>query len=306
MTTQTNVGYLIRHLNARHLSLVGHEVQIMGRDGQPSEKSTITRNGEFFDGSAKLIPEDVQRAFDVGYQALQVSRKISSVHVMYSDKERAKQTIEYAWLGAAQAYAEKFLGINFTDVKAAWQLPKEAQELLSKEGFRPITCFESHSPPDGLSETVYKNLKGIPDKGDELLAQALDKELNEGYSDFKFMVQRGFESDHRSEDPKIVSRRGLKKFIPAVQQYDATFGATHQPNLESITAELIGYSGKDANEMFEAIGGGFVLGGGIKLVLTTKGSAVISAELSRTSKDPFVYDTKLPLAAGIIEKYLSI
>ncbi|MCK4589742.1 MAG: hypothetical protein KAT77_04805 [Nanoarchaeota archaeon] len=271
MTKQATL-YLMRHLGARDSILVGNPAKVVGA---PEGTTSIVGNGIHPDAEAHLQGSEYAKAEEIG-ESLYVPQNIKSVLILPSPKPRADETARHMFIGMARKYAKNVLGLE--DLTSP-----EAKIILSKKGLHRLTA---HKSCDGLDEIDYKDYNGLPDEGNELVAQAYCPEVNPDFPGYKWMVQKGFEGDPRSEHPQSIADRALRKLVPALNWHSSlTLAVSHQPNIEIITAALTGNLGKDANELWENAGGAYALGSGFRL--TTEYDLIEksfkSAKLKRTS-----------------------
>ncbi len=291
--------YLIRHLAAREDLLVGDLVEVIGAS---KGTTAIVGNGVHPDDEAHLQASEYAKAEEIGEKNLIVPEGIESVLILPSPKARAVETARHLFIGMCRQYAKNHLGI--TDFSTA-----DAKKRLSKSGLHKITF---HASCNGLNETSYKNSKGYSDGGNELVAQAYCKEVNPDFPGYRYMVQKGFENDQRSEHPGELADRALIALIPNTCRYDLILATTHQPNLEIITSALTGNYGKDANELWQIAGGGYALGGGFKLTVEYDFDEVhhpstnpfTSATLIRTPADKgTLFETQMPVDLSLLDSY---
>ena len=87
-------------------------------------------------------------------------------------------------------------------------------------------------------------------------------------------------------------------------RYDAVLAASHQPNVEIITAALTGNLGKDANELWDIAGGGYGMGAGLELRMYETDGEITEAQLRRTTADPKKLDKELAVKVDILRQYL--
>ncbi len=262
-----HVLHLRRHLAARDSLLVGPFTAVLGGEGERA----FLGNGVHPDKKAHLVASEYAKAEQMGSE-LYLPDSVSSVLIAPSPLARADETARHMFLGMAREHARTVLGVDLDN------LTHDGKRILSEDGLHAITDFEHAS---GLAETIYLNSQGEPDGANELVGQAYSKTVNPDFPGYRWMVQKGFEGDSRSEHPKTVADRALQQLIPALLQYDVVLSATHQPNLEIITAILAKGLGKDANELFENAGGAYGMGGGVMLHVYTDNEKIKSAVFSR-------------------------
>src|SRR3989344_4479513 len=265
--SKKNILYVMRHLAARDDILIGNSVFVVGA----SEGTiAIVGNGVHPDGEAHL------QAFEYG---------------------KADETARHIFLGMAINYARDVLGLkDFTT--------PEAKAMLSERGLHKLAKYEFC---EGLVETTYKDSYGNSDGGNELVAQAYCKEVNPNFSGYKWMVQKGFEGDPRSEHPLNLTDRALKELVPKIIKYDLIVGVSHQPNIEIITAALTGGLGNDVNELWEIAGGSYAMGGGFRLSTTYNPESGLfeSANLVRTPENKGTnFEKEITVDIKTLNKYL--
>ncbi len=263
-----HILHLRRHLAARDSLLVGPFMEVLGGGGE----GAFLGNGIHPDGEAHLLGTEYVKAEEIG-RDLHLPENVSSVLVAPSPLARADETARHMFLGMARAYAQRFLRINPRLISS------EGKRKLSEQGLHTLTHFEYF---DGLGETMYCNSKGEPDGGNELVGQAYCDKVNPNFPGYRWMVQKGFEEDSRSEHPQSVADRALMTLIPALMKYSVVLSATHQPNLEIITAMLSRGLGKDANELFDNAGGAYGMGDGLQLDVYTKDGKIYHADFRRS------------------------
>tara|TARA_Y100000310_G_scaffold345402_1_gene464535 strand:- start:43419 stop:44279 length:861 start_codon:yes stop_codon:yes gene_type:complete len=280
--------HLVRHLAARHSLLVGQEVDVVGADD-----TAIVGNGLFPDGQAHLLPEEYLRGLDIG-KHLYLPKNLNSVLQASSQLIRAIETNNALYLGLVEEFAAR---VNVTPGR----LSPEHQQIQLKHGLNKITTFKVLN---GLTETVYRNFAGCPDDGNELVAQAYNKTVNPNFPGYRWMVQKGFQEDQRSEEPRLLARRGLQDLLPNLTNYDVVIATTHQPNMEIITAALTGNIGQDANELFENAGGAYGMGGRLELKIYTEGMNVVDAKMMRSLDNPRIAEMEMNVDINVIKSYL--
>ena len=261
--------HLRRHLAARDSLLVGNFTEILGGEG----KRAFLGNGVHPDEEAHLVGSEYVKAEHIGSK-LDLPSEIKSILIAPSPLARADETARHMFLGMARAYAQTVLGVDLD------HLTHDGKRTLSEHGLHTLAHFNSFS---GLTETVYRNSQGVPDGANELVGQAYSKKVNPDFAGYRWMVQKGFEKDPRSEHPLFVGDRALQQLIPALLNNSVVLSATHQPNLEIITAMLTNGLGKDANELFENAGGAYGMGGGLKLDVYTESRKIKHATIERSS-----------------------
>lgn len=272
--------HLRRHLVAREPLFVGMEIPVPG-----TQDKAMVGNGVHSDGQAHLGEGEYVKAVQIG-ETLGVSGEINSFLIAPSPLARAVETANYIFVGMAKRYAWEVLDINPA------KITEQDKKKLSTQGLHKLAIYR---PFEGLVESKYRNSKGELDEGNELVAEAYHKGVNPDFAGYRWMVQKGFEEDPRSEHPQLVAERGLKilNFLVGAKAVDYILSASHQPNLEIITAALTGNLGKDANELFERAGGDYVMGGGFELKVYETDGLVKEAKLMRTGKDPKVLEKEL-------------
>src|SRR3989338_1688497 len=295
MATTEHVWHLRRHLLAREPFFVGEEVAVPG-----TVDTAFVGNGIHPDGEAHLAATEYEKAVKIG-ETLSVPQDFFSVLsggivpvlIAPSPLARARETATYLFVGMAKAYAQ-----NVHDISV---LSPETQRVLAFQGLHKIAevvLFEA------LNETKYKNSRGKPDEGNELVAEAYHKIINPSFPCYQWMVQKGFELDQRSEPPLKVMERGFR-VMREVLTRSVILSTTHQPNLEIITAGLTGDLGTNARELWERAGGGYELGGGFELRVLTNASGKISdAQLRRTLKDLTKLEMVLNVDMDALRRYM--
>ncbi len=283
-----HIVHLRRHLVAREPLFVGEEIIVPGT----SDKAMVG-NGVHPDTQAHLTADQYAIAEQIG-ESLYVPSEVSSLLIAPSPLARAVETATYNFVGMARAYARSNLGVGE-------KLTPEQQKVLSEKGLHKKAVFR---PTEGLVETTYKNSAGKFDDGNELVAEAYHPGINPHFAGYKWMVQKGFENDPRSEHPQQLADRALKQLVPSLLQYDVVLSASHQPNLEVITAALIGNLGKDANELWDIAGGGYGMGGGLELRIYETDGKITGAQLRRNNADPKKLDKELTVSVDVLREYL--
>jgi len=291
--SKKNILYLMRHLAARDDILIGNSVFVVGA----SEGTiAIVGNGVHPDGEAHLQAFEYGKAEEIGKNLL-VPENIESMLICPSPLPRADETARHIFLGMAINYARDVLGLkDFTT--------PEAKAMLSERGLHKLAKYEFC---EGLVETTYKDSYGNSDGGNELVAQAYCKEVNPNFSGYKWMVQKGFEGDPRSEHPLNLTDRALKELVPKIIKYDLILGVSHQPNIEIITAALTGGLGNDVNELWEIAGGSYAMGGGFRLSTTYNPESGLfeSANLVRTPENKGTnFEKEITVDIKTLNKYL--
>ncbi len=173
---------------------------------------------------------------------------------------------------------------------------------LSNNGLHRKVSFEHFA---GLTESTYYDSAGNADDGNELVAEAYHKGVNPDFPGYRWMVQKGFEADPRSEHPESVAKRALAQVLPALLQYDLVLSASHQPNMEIITAALVAGLGADANELFEIAGGAYGMGGGLQLYVQSEDGRFTEATLTRTAGDPTKLEKTLDVNLDTLNRYVA-
>ena len=289
-----SILYLMRHLAAREPLFVGRSVQVVGAE---EGVTALVGNGIHPDLEAHLQASEYSKAEGIG-ETLTVPTDVKSILIYPSPLARANETARYMFIGMAKTYAKNVLGLE--DITSS-----EAKAILSKKGLhtlaRRVFC-------NNLIETKYKNSNGEPDDGNELVAQAYEKRVNPSFAGYKWMVQKGFENDPRSEHPKDLAERALRDIVPKMLDYAVILAASHQPNLEVITAALTGNLGKDANELWKIAGGGYDMGGGFRLTVEHDSvSKFTSANLIRTPDSKGTnFEKEIAISLDVLNPYLSI
>lgn len=283
-TMTEHILHLRRHLLARELYFIGKEILIPG-----TEDKAFVGNGIHPDKEAHLHEGEYVKAVEIG-ESLAVPEDVSSVLIAPSPLARAVETAAYNFVGMARAYARKVLGVNDTD-----------KITLAVRGLHKVAAFAHFS---GLTESDYKNSQGISDEGNELVAEAYHKGINPNFLGYAWMVQKGFENDPRSEQPQKLTDRALKELIPQLLQRDVILSASHQPNLEIITAALVGKLGTDGNELFANAGGAYGMGAGFELRMYETAGKITEAQLRRTTADPKIPDKELTVDVDVLRKYV--
>ena len=264
---------------AREPLFAGQEVPVLGA-------TAFVGNGIHPDGDAHLQAGEYIKAEKIG-ETLDLSEGV--ILIAPSPLARAVETAVYMFVGMARRYARDVIG-------------SEDKKPLSERGLHKSARFQHCI---GLAESVYKNSQGDPDEGNELVAEAYHKGINPSFSRYRWMVQKGFEHDSRSEHPQDVADRGLRALILAVLQYDTVLSSSHQPNLEVITAALTGHLGNDGNEVFERAGGAYGLGGGFELRVYETAGKISEARLIRTKNDPRQLEQELVVDMETLLQYSS-
>jgi hypothetical protein len=285
-----HVLHLVRHLAARHSVLVGEEIDVAGAPGQ----TAFIGNGLFPDGEAHLLAAEYQKAEEIG-RTLYCPFVVQRTCVSTSPLPRTKETLTPLFTGMATKFAEERLRINLQNISP------EEKKTLSDAGLHK---WADYKVLGGLAESVYRNSNGEPDNGNELVAQAYCKTINPNFSGYRWMVQKGFEQDPRSEHPKQIGERALIELIPNLMKYELMIGTTHQPNLEIITAALGGDLGQDANELFEKAGGAYGMGGRLELRIYTQFDNIVSGTLKRSLADPKKLEMELPVNINVLRTYI--
>ncbi len=278
-----HILHLRRHLVAREPSFVGIEIPVPG-----TEDKAFVGNGVHPDNQAHLHEAEYVKAVDIG-TTLAVPESVGSVLIAPSPLVRAAETAIYNFVGMARAYAQNVLGVTDAD-----KATLAARGLHKKASFTPFP---------GLTESDYKNSAGQSDEGNELVAEAYHKGVNPTFPGYAWMVQKGLEGDRRSEHPDSVASRALRELIPALLRYDCVLSATHQPNLEIITAALAGNLGVDGNEVFANAGGAYGMGAGLELRMCETDGRITDAQLRRTTTDPKKLDKKLTVNVDVLRQY---
>ena len=280
--------HLRRHLLAREPYFIGTEIPVPG-----TADKALVGNGIHPDREAHLHEAEYVKAVEIG-EILAVPQDVGSVLVAPSPLIRAVETATYNFVGMARAYARDRLGI-------LGSITPDQQKVLSEQGLhqkaKVIHC-------EGLIETRYRNSAGEFDDGNELVAEAYHKVVNPNFVGYKWMVQKGFENDPRSEHPGSVAERAFRELLPHLRTYDCILAASHQPNLEIITAALTGNLGGDANELWDIAGGGYGMGGGLELRFYETGGKITEAQLRRNTADPKKLDKELAVKVDILRYYL--
>jgi len=284
-----HVWHLRRHLAAREPLFIGREIMVPG-----TQDTSLVGNGIHPDHNAHLQASEYQKAEEIG-ETLYVPEGVSSVLIAHSPLVRADETARHMFVGMARAYACNVLGIDPDE------LSSEDKKKLSGQGLHKLAAFQY---VDGLVETWYRDSDGDPDEGDELVAEAYHKGVNPGFSGYRWMMQKGFEGDPRSEHPKRIADRGLEEAISLLLQYDVVLSVSHQPNLEVITAALRGRLGNNGNELFEEAGGAYGLGDGFELRLYETEGDIKAVSLGRTEKSSREVGMKLKVNFDVLKKYL--
>jgi len=283
-----HILHLRRHLLAREPLFVGTEIPVPG-----TEDKAMVGNGIHPDNQAHLTADQYAIAEQIG-ETLYLPPKVESILIAPSPLARAVETATYNFVGMARAYARDILNISGS-------ITPDQQKVLSEKGLHRKA---SYHPTPGLMESDYKNSAGELDDGNELAAEAYHKIVNPNFAGYKWMVQKGFENDPRSEHPQQLTDRALKELVPALLRYDAVLAASHQPNLEVITAALVGNLGKDANELWDIAGGGYGMGAGFELRLYESDGNITQAQLRRTTADPQKLDKELTVKMDVLRHYL--
>ncbi len=269
-----HILHLRRHLLAREPYFIGKEIPVPG-----TEDKAFVGNGVHPDREAHLHEAEYVKAVEIG-ETLAVPERVGSVLIAPSPLARAVETANYMFVGMARAYARKTLKVTDAD-----------KTVLSEKGLSKLALFNTCK---GLKESEYTDSERLLDEGNELVAEAYHKSVNPHFSGYKWMVQKGFENDPRSEHPQRVASRALQELMPHISRHECILAASHQPNLEAITAALTGNIGNDANGLWERAGGGYGLGGGFELRVYKDASGKIAeAQLRRTSDDPKADQKKL-------------
>ncbi len=271
MATKEHVLHLRRHLGARDPILVGEEIEIPGTGG----KRAIVDNGVYIDGEAHLEVEEYQRAEEIGRMLyIPTDEEVKLFLVASSPLPRAQETERHLFLGMAKQYAARVFSI-----KNPRKMSEEERRILMKRGLHKLAVYE---PCEDVAEPDYKNTQGELDNGNELVAEAYEPTVNPSFPGYRWMVQKGFLNDQRSQHPKTIADNALGELLYRLADNDVLLCVTHQPNLEIITAALIGDIGNDANETFNNAGGQFDVGGGIELRMYTDNNKIVEACLTRT------------------------
>ncbi len=289
-----HILHLRRHLLAREPFFVGKEIPVPG-----TADWAFVGNGIHPDREAHLHEGEYAKAVEIG-ETLAVPERVQSVLIAPSPLARAVETAKYMFVGMARAYAQNKLEVADPNTDAG-------KRILSVRGLPKIAVCPSSFCP-GLRESDYKNSQGSYDDGNELVAEAYHKGVNPHFPGYKWMVQKGFEKDPRSERPESVAERALRELVPHLSRHECILAASHQPNLEIITAALTGDLGNDANELWERAGGSYGLGGGFELRVNKDASGKITeAQLRRTSDDPKadqkLLEKELPVNVDVLRRY---
>ena len=289
-----HIWYLRRHLLAREPLFVGIEMAVPG-----TKDTSLVGNGLHPDKEAHLTADQYALAEEIG-QTLYVPLGVNRVVLGSSPLARAEETSRHMFVGMAKDYAANVLKVNINQK----DFTAQEKELLSKKGLHKMTEAVNFN---GLRESEYKNSLGERDDGNELVAEAYHKGVNPNFPGYAWMVQRGFEGDPRSESPFKCAMRGLFQAGDYLKfrNVDVILSATHQWNLEAITAQLTGNLGRDGNELFANAGGGYGLGGGFELRVYETDGKIQEAQLKRTTKDPKVLDKELNVSVDVLRKYCS-
>jgi hypothetical protein len=241
--------YLLRHLGAREPHFIQGMRQIVGAS---EGIFGSVGYGEHPDGESHLIAKDYLLAEEIGAH-LQIPKN-PRIFLGASPLPRAEETNRHVYVGVTRRHAESLVD-NFRG--------QENQKRLSSEGLLAITDY---GVLEGLNESTYRDSQGNPDRGVELINQTNCPETKDpNFPKYRFLVQKGFEGDNRSEHPQSVADRALRGIVPLIQIYDLVLTNSHQPNVEIVTAALSGNIGKNANDLWDLAGGDIALGGGIKL-----------------------------------------
>ncbi len=278
-----HVLHLRRHMAARAAQYVGKEIKVPG-----TEETAIVGNGNYLDGEAHIQRGEDQKAHEIGETLYVPTRKDIKLVVASSPLVRAQETERFMFEGMGAAYAKRVLGV---DVEGS--LSSEDKMKLLKDGLHKKVAWRQFK---GLVETDYLDSRGNPDDGNELVAEAYCKAVNpkeSGFPGYRWMVERGFQDDPRSENPFALAYRALREVIPALLNNDVVLSTSHQPNLEIITAVLIKDKGEDGNELFENAGGPYGMGGGFELRVCEIDGVVKEASLMRTGNDPTKLEKEL-------------
>jgi hypothetical protein len=273
MTLKEHIWHLRRHVGAREPVLVGIEVPIIGASGA----TDFVDNGLDIDGEAHLQADEFPRAKEIG-RSLYIPADIETILRFSSPLPRAQETELYMFVGAAEKHASMNLGVDTVNLSHNC-LTIQEKRILASRGLKVKTTTDKS---EGLNETIYKNKQGNPDDGRELVAQAYCTAVNHQFHGYRFMLDRGFQGDFRSEHPLSVAERGIRDVLPRLLAYDMVLSVTHQPNLEAMCALLTQGLGTDGNELFANAGGPFDLGGGLQLTVYTKDEVIVGADLMRT------------------------
>lgn len=279
-----HIFHLRRHLLAREPFFIGTEITV-----PRTPDKAFVGNGVHPDKEAHLHEGEYVKAVEIG-ETLAVPEGVGSVLIAPSPLARAVETATYNFVGMARAYAKNILGVNDAD-----------KMTLSTRGLHRIATF---TPFLGLTESDYKNSQGERDEGNELVAEAYHKGINPTFPGYAWMVQKGFENDPRSEHPQQVTDRALNELLPALLRYDTVLAASHQPNLEIITAALTGNLGTDGNEVFSNAGGAYGMGAGFELRVYETSGKIIEAQLRRTTIDPKKLDKEFTVNVDVLRKYI--
>lgn len=282
-----HILHLRRHLLAREPLFVGTEIIVPG-----TTDKAMVGNGVHPDRGAHLTADQYPLAEQIG-ETLYVPGDVKILLIAPSPLVRAVETATYNFIGMARAYARNNLGVGE-------KLIPEQQKILSEHGLHRKATYATF---EGLVETKYRNSAGEFDDGNELVAEAYHKRVNPNFTGYKWMVQKGFEGDVRSEHPQQLTDRALHQLVPALLRSDVVLAATHQPNLEIITAALTGNLGKDANELWDIAGGGYGMGGGFELRVHEAAGTIIDAQLTRTLNNPTVLEKKLSVNVDVLRQY---
>ncbi|MBI2498709.1 hypothetical protein HYV88_00530 [Candidatus Woesearchaeota archaeon] len=258
-----HVLHLRRHLNARPAELRGVEIEVPGTKGEKAEVG----KGVFPDKIVRLNPGESQKGYEIG-KKLYVPKEAETISVLYSPLRRAEDTAAYIFLGLLSQHPE----LRFLDMRTT----------------------------EGLNETRYSNSEGQPDDGNELVAIAYNKTVNPDHPSYRLMIQLALQgNDPRVEPARVTSERGLRAVIPYTLSGDVCLAASHQPNLELIAAELVGYQGTNEKELVSAIGGDlFPVGQGLQLKVFTEEDRIVHSYLERSDRD-----FKAKVDKGLIEHY---
>ena len=279
-----HILHLRRHLLAREPFFIGTEIAV-----PETEDKAYVGNGVHPDKEAHLHEAEYAKAVEIG-KSLVIPDEVRSVLITPSPLTRAVETANYMFVGMARQYAEAVLQVKDNDKK-----------VLSERGLHKKSLFELCP---GLIESNYKNSLGLSDDGNELVAEAYHASVNPNFKGYRWMVQKGFERDPRSEHPEDVAYRGLNHLIPSLLTKDVVLAASHQPNLEVITAALVGNFGKDANELFNNACGEYGMGAGFELRIYETDGKITEAQLCRTTADPKKLDKELSVSIQVLNKYI--
>jgi len=243
-----HILHLRRHLQARPAELRGIEIEVPGTN----EKAEVGK-GVFPDKIVRLNPGESQKGYELG-KKLYVPKGAETISVLYSPLRRAEDTAAYMFLGLLSQHPE----LRVLEMRAT----------------------------EGLNETHYLNSQGQPDEGNELVAIAYNKIVNPDHPSYRLMIHLGLQAnDPRVEPAGVTSERALRSLIPNTLTSDVCLAASHQPNLELVAAELVGYKGKDEKELVNSIRDLFPVGEGLALRVFTENKRIADSYLERSDKD---------------------